>query len=71
MRSSEGCLDPVTLKFKMSMPVLIGNEDLIFRELLKKVGRFAQVRGEHVQWISGDPLREVDRLINSGIESDQ
>jgi hypothetical protein len=47
------------------------DEDVLVRELLEERRRLAEVRGQHVRRFPGDPLREVDRLVNAAVERDQ
>ena len=37
----------------------------------KQIRPLPEIGGEHVCWITRDPLRQVDRLIGSGVESNQ
>ena len=53
------------------MPLLVRDEHVLLRELLEQRGRLAEVRRQHVGRVAGDPLRQVDRLVDAGVESDQ
>ena len=41
------------------------------RELLEQGCRLAEVGGQHVGRVAGDPLREVDRLVGAAVEPDE
>src|SRR5258708_29268670 len=51
--------------------MLIRDEHVFLGELLEQRGRFAEVRGQHVERVPGNPLRQVDRLVDAGIQSDE
>src|SRR5262249_41204712 len=41
------------------------------RKPLERLRRLAEIGGEHVDRVAGDPLRKVDCLVDAGIEADQ
>ncbi len=48
-----------------------GDEDPVARELLEQRRRLAEVGGEHVDRVAGDPHGQVDRLVVARVEADQ
>lgn len=46
-------------------------ENVFARKLLEQGCRFAEIRCQNVNRIAGDPRRKINRLINSGIKTDQ
>src|SRR4051794_35120234 len=45
--------------------VLVRDEHVPVREILEQGGRLAEVRGQHVDRVPGDPPRQVDCLVNA------
>src|SRR5271157_60706 len=54
-----------------SRPILGRNEHVVSWELLEQGLRLAKVCGQHVGRVPGDPLRQVDRLVDAVVEPDQ
>ena len=52
-------------------PIFTRHKHIPVRELLKQGRGLAEVRGQHVKRVAGDPLREVDRRVYTRVESDQ
>src|SRR4051794_12256412 len=48
-----------------------GDERVALGKLFEYRRRLTKVRDQHVDRISGDPGREIDVLVDSGIEADQ
>src|SRR5271166_3463798 len=54
-----------------SRPVFRRNEHVVSWELLEQCPGLAEVGGQHVERVTGDPLRQVDRLVDAVVEPDQ
>ena len=54
-----------------SSPILGCDEDVAVGELLELRSRPTEVGGEHVGRIAGDPFRQIDILVDPGVEPDQ
>src|SRR5262249_45963949 len=52
-------------------PVLARDEHVLARELLEQSWRLPKVGGQHVERVAGDPLRQVDRLVDAAVEPDE
>src|SRR5262249_31315188 len=50
---------------------LAGDEDVFLGESLDERGGLAKIGLQHVDRIAGDPLRQVDRRVDPGVESNQ
>ena len=55
----------------LSGPLALARNTSWLRELLEQSDRLAEVGGQHVERVAGDPLRQVDRLVVPGVEPDQ
>jgi hypothetical protein len=51
-------------------PLLVRDEHDFARKLLEKGGWLAEFGGQHVERIPGHPFRQVDVLVNAGVEPD-
>src|SRR5579859_7942747 len=50
---------------------LVRNEQIFAWELLKQRSRFSEIGGQHIGRVSGYPFRQVDILVDTGVESDE
>src|SRR5262245_40350921 len=55
----------------LRLPVLVGDEHVLVGNLLEQGGRLTEVGGQHVGRVTGDPLRQVDRLVGAVVEADE
>src|SRR5262245_53314033 len=46
-------------------------ENVFARKLLEQGCRLAEIRGQNINWIAGDPRRKINRLVSPGIKPDQ
>lgn len=51
--------------------ILVGEEHVVLRKLPEQVGRLTEIGGQHIGGVARNPLRQVDRLIDPGVEPDQ
>ena len=46
-------------------------ENVPARKLLEQGCRLAEIRSQNINWITGDPCGKINRLVISGIKTDQ
>src|SRR3954467_9488886 len=63
--------DLLDLSSPMARGLGRGDEDPVARELLEQRRRPAEVSGQHVDRIAGNPHRQVVRLVMTRVEPDQ